>query len=126
MESFNGFYNNTTAALDRWTTSNPSNIYPRADANPPTPVMSDRWVEDGSYLRLQDVTLGYNFTLKIAQTSFEGCRIYASGKNLLTLTKYSGYSPEVNRYGKDPLRIGAEFGTYPMSRTVIIGLNLKF
>ena len=126
LESFNGLTNNTTAALERWTPDVPSNEYPRADANPPSPVMSDRWVEDGSYLRLQDISIGYNFNLKSKKEGIKSLRIYVSGKNLYTLTNYSGYSPEVNRYGKDPLRIGAEFGTYPMARTFLIGLNLNF
>jgi len=126
LESFNGFSNNTVAALDRWTPDNPSDIYPRADANPPSPVMSNRWIEDGSYLRLQDVSIGYTFRIGMGNNNFKGLRVYASGKNLVTLTSYSGYSPEVNRYGKDPLRLGAEFGTYPMARSIIIGLNLKF
>jgi hypothetical protein len=74
-------------------------------------------LEDGSYLRLKNITLGYTLPKKILNGV--GLRIHAGVENLLTFTNYSGFDPEVGNYGLDA-------GTYPVARTFNIGLNLNF
>jgi hypothetical protein len=75
LESFDGNQNNSTAALDRWTPENPTNKYPRANVAPPINTLSDHQVEDGSYIRVKDITLSYDFSgllskAKVKTTSF--------------------------------------------------------
>lgn len=129
LESFDGNQNNTTAALNRWTPENPSNTYPRANASPAAYRLSDHQVEDGSYLRVRDITLSYNFApllinkLKIPVTT---CQFFVSAKNLFTLTNYTGYDPEVNRFFASPLMAGADYGTYPSTKIFSTGLNVTF
>jgi TonB-dependent starch-binding outer membrane protein SusC len=100
------------------------------DAYYPNPTgnglaVSDRLIEDGSYIRLQNVTLRYNFpnnTLK----SINKMSFYVSGNNLLLLSKYTGYDPEVSAYGQNLLRAGIDQGNYPRPRLITIGLDLSF
>jgi hypothetical protein len=81
---------------------------------------SSRFVEDGSYLRLKDLTLGYTFPKRIAKKiAMSNLRIYASCKNLFTITNYSGFDPEV---GID----GFDLGTYPVTRMYNIGFDITF
>ncbi len=127
LESFDGTKNNSTAALERWTPTNPTNEYPRANASPMTNVFSDHQVEDGSYLRIKDITLSYdlpaNFLKKYA---CNGLQLYVSAKNVYTFTKYSGYDPEVSRFGQNNLSMGADYGSYPIPRLYMLGLKLNF
>lgn len=108
----------STSMRDVWTADNPNGSLP----NPNHSVnfyQSDRFLEDGSYLRLKNAQIGYtlpeNLSRKIGMQNF---RVYLSGANLLTFTKYSGYDPEVGG--------GVDYGNYPQSRTVMLGINLKF
>lgn len=127
LESFDGTKNNSTAALDRWTPDNPTNKYPRANALAPSNSLSDVQVEDGSYLRVQDVTLGYNIPVNILEKlNLRYVRIYVSAKNLHTFTNYSGYDPEVSRFANDNLSMGADYGSYPRSRIFMAGANISF
>lgn len=127
LESFDGNRNNSKVALERWTTSNPTNEYPRANATPRAHAFSDIQVEDGSYLRLRDVTLTYNFPEKlIAKMKMTNMRVFASAKNLLTITNYSGYDPEVNRFPSNSLNMGADFGSYPQTMIFTGGINMTF
>ena len=113
--------------LDRWTPENPGNIYPRANRNADYLHMSDRYLEDGSYTRLQLVSLAYNLPAGlVSRTGLDGARIFVSGKNLLTLTGYTGFDPEVGRFGTSNIRQGYDLGGYPSARTWLIGLNLDF
>jgi hypothetical protein len=113
--------------LDRWTPENPSNEYPRANRNADYLHMSDRYLEDGSYVRLQLVTLGYDLPKEfLGRISLKGARVYVSGKNLLTFTDYSGFDPEVGRFGTSNIRQGYDLGGYPSARTYLIGLNIEF
>ena len=83
---------------------------------------SDRQVFDGSFLRLKNINLGYNF-------NFEGgrsLRLYVSGQNLITWTQYPGYDPEVQTYTKNPQRRGVDFGTYPGIKSYIFGLRFNY
>jgi len=90
-------------------------------------VYSSRVIEDGSYLRLKTLQLGYTFSKKGANKikKIQSFRIYASGQNLLTFTNYSGYDPEVNAYAS-ALTPGFDYSVYPRAKTMTIGINLNF
>lgn len=127
LESFDGNRNNSTAALERWTPTNPTNDYPRANAAPRANTFSDIQVEEGSYVRLKDVTLTYNFPSGlINKIKLSRAKVFVSGKNLITLTKYSGYDPEVNRFPFNNLNMGADYGSYPQLMIFSGGLNITF
>lgn len=114
--------NQTTAVLNRWTGPGTSNTMPRAVFNDPNKNtrVSDRFVEDGSYLRIKNVTLGYTLPKSLSQKAkMTSARIYLSGQNLLTFTRYTGFDPEVSSNGID-------LSTYPVTRTVSAGINLSF
>jgi TonB-linked SusC/RagA family outer membrane protein len=127
LESFDGYQNNLSTALQRWTETNPTNEYPRANASPHGNFMSDVIVEDGSYVRLKDVTLAYELpTGWFSSSAISNIRVALSGNNLLTFTNYSGFDPEVSIYGGNVFGKGADYGAYPMARTVMFTLNLTF
>ncbi|HET8829471.1 MAG TPA: SusC/RagA family TonB-linked outer membrane protein, partial [Pelobium sp.] len=109
---------------NRWSPTNPSNEYPKILANGRFDN-SSYYVEDGSFLRLRNVTVGYNVPKKLVKSlKISSCRLYIAGDNLLTFTNYSGYDPEVasNR----SLLSGIDGLSYPRSRTFTFGLNVKF
>lgn len=115
-------YNQTTDVLDRWTGEGTSNFMPRAVYGDPNGNnrVSDRFVEDGSYLRLKNITLAYNFPTKwTSKLGVEVLRLSFSCENVATITSYSGFDPEVDINGIDLSR-------YPISRTFSFGLNLNF
>jgi outer membrane receptor protein involved in Fe transport len=100
--------------------------YPRMAANDVNNgYISDRFIEDGSYLRIKTLQLGYslnkNLTTKMHLTNL---RIYLNAQNLLTFTKYTGLDPEIGING--PLEIGVDRGVYPQGRTYSLGLNVTF
>ena len=106
-----------------WSEDNPGNIYPRLGFRLREP--SDRQVEDGSFLRLGSITLGYR--LPIGHGSFiRNLSISVTGRNLFTLTEYKGYSPDVNSFAADPMRIGIDWGGYPSTRSFAFGVNMAF
>lgn len=83
-------------------------------------------VEDGSYLKLSNITLGYTFPRKmLSKIGISKLRLYATGSNLLTWTKYTGFDPEVSTMGSG-LTLGVDFGAYPKSRSFVFGINLAF
>ena len=84
-----------------------------------------RYVEDGSFLRLSNVTLGYNVPVESFKF-LDSVRISLSGQNLWLLTDYSGFDPEVNSFGYDPTRTGIEWGSFPNQRTYTFGINVTF
>lgn len=95
--------------------------------------VSSRWMQDGSYLRIKTVSLGYNIPKNLLRKAFmQSARIYVSGFNLLTLTKYTGYDPEVNttyNNGSNQsanITLGHDFYTPPQARTIQVGVNLGF
>lgn len=128
LESFDGLRNNSTAALNRWTPTNPTNEYPRANADPRrSNTLSDIQIEDGSYLKVRDITLSYSLRQNILdKLKLSNIKLFLSAKNSFVVTNYSGYDPEVNRFGEDPLRSGVDYGSYPTSRIFIAGLNITF
>ncbi len=115
-------YNQTTAVLNRWTGEGTSDTMPRAvfgDPNNNTRV-SDRFVENGAYLRLKNLTFAYNIPSKVLEkVKISSARAYISCENLATFSSYSGFDPEVSINGIDDSR-------YPLSRTISLGINLNF
>lgn len=108
----------------RWTPDNPSNTLFRVGGQGPT-AYSNRTIEDGSYLRLKTVTLGYTFPKQMMnKIGIRSLRIYAAAQNLLTFTNYSGLDPEVSTYDT-ALTPAFDWSPYPRSRTVTFGLELS-
>jgi TonB-linked SusC/RagA family outer membrane protein len=118
---------NAAATLeDRWTATNPSNEIPRASSSP-VGIVSERYVEDASFLRLKLITFGYTFPKSLSsKIGTKSVKIYVSAENLITWTKYTGYDPEVSSYEQNNLYPGIDFGAYPNSKTFITGLNVTF
>ncbi len=119
------FTNRTTYYLDRWTGTGTSNEFPRvttgATANT---VFSDFYVEDGSFLRAQNMQLGYSFPEStLSKLGIEKLRFYVSVNNAFTLTKYRGYDPTVSTGA--PVGGGFDQGLYPTPRTYLLGVNMK-
>ncbi|KAA9036654.1 TonB-dependent receptor [Ginsengibacter hankyongi] len=125
LEYLSGTTNQDRDMLNRWTPTNTNTDIPRASVNRPANVISNRQVEDGSYLRLKNIQLAYNLpenALKLAK--IRSLKIYVSAQNYITWTRYSGYDPEVNRYGQDNVSQGFDYGSYPAAKTILFGLNL--
>ncbi|SDG22156.1 TonB-linked outer membrane protein, SusC/RagA family [Dyadobacter soli] len=115
------------AGLNRWTPQNPSNKYARALSTANDNVFSSRFIEDASYMRLKNITLGYNFTPGVLKKlGMSNARLYVSATNLWTVTNYSGYDPEGNAYGGTTNIVGVDFGGYPQAKTYTVGLNFGF
>jgi len=111
---------------DRWTPQNPNPNakYPRASTT--QLLVSDRFVQDADYLRLKNILLSYNLpTSKMGIKWLEGAKVYVSGQNLLTLTKYHGYDPEVSQTGSNSLIKGLDRGSYPANKVFTVGFNLS-
>lgn len=118
--------------LDAWTPTNTNTDIPRAvDGDPNNNSRtSDRFLEDGSYLRVKILSVGYRIpqgTLaRIAKGSISSFRFYISGQNLLTLTKYTGYDPEVGSRFASALTSGIDYGQFPQARTILAGVQIGF
>ncbi len=108
--------------INRWTPQNHSNVYAQATTNR-SAVFSNQFVEDGSYLKVKTVTFSYLFP-RLKSKSITGLKLYVTGQNLLTFTKYSGYDPEVSFRGASNLEIGEDYGGYPQSRSFLFGVSL--
>lgn len=129
LESLTGPVNQLTTVMDRWTPTNTNTSIPRAVFNDPNNNgrFSSRWIEDGSYVRLKNLTLGYTLpTTLISKAHISSLRVYVSGQNLITWTDYSGYDPEVSADPFSATAFGRDFGVYPQSRTYTVGLNASF
>lgn len=88
--------------------------------------MSDRYVEDGSYLRIQNISLGYRLPSKlISKAKISTARVYFSIQNLHTFTKYSGYDPEVGVFNNNIRLTNVDAGHYPNPRTFTVGVNIE-
>jgi len=89
--------------------------------------VADVYIEDGSYIRLKNITLGYNFSSDIASRILaKQIRVYVSAQNLLTITRYKGLDPEANFYDQNNLQPGIDYGVYPNYRTYTVGVNVTF
>lgn len=117
---------------DRWTGPGSSNSVPRASAGGVNFSPSEFFVEDGSYLRLRTMTLGYNLPASVAENlSLTQARVYLRGTNIFTLTDYSGYTPEIgsadpNDTSGNPTAAGIDLGVYPVTSIYSVGLNVTF
>ena len=122
------YTNQSPSILDYWSVDNPNASSPRLARNDtPNINISDRYVEDGSYLRIQNVTLGYSLPDNlINKLKMSKLRLYGSIQNLWTFTDYSGYDPEVGVYNQNALLTGVDNGRYPTPRMFTIGLNAEF
>ena len=121
------YTNKFASVLNRWTGPGTSYVEPRysfVDGNDNS-RQSDRYVEDGSFVKIKNIQLGYNVPLS-ADSPFSGVRIYASAKNAFTFTDYTGYDPEISNGGNTVLDTGVDRGTYPSPRVISLGLKLKF
>ncbi|GLB54161.1 SusC/RagA family TonB-linked outer membrane protein [Neptunitalea chrysea] len=128
MEGMTDSKNQLATVLNRW--KNPGDItdIPRvSEGNTDNSRLSTRFVEDGSYLRFKAVTLGYTLPKKALDfIGISNLKFYVTGENLLTITDYSGFDPEVNAFGGSNTVQGVDYGTYPQTRNIIMGLNLTF
>lgn len=124
-----GYYfdNEYADQLGRWQKPGDITDVPRAsyDGTSGARVLSSRFIEDGSYFRLQDLTIGYNLPLTFTKaTGFHDARIYLTGHNLFTRTKYKGYDPDVNSNGNfNNIDIATDFYAYPTARTFSFGFQ---
>lgn len=124
LEMFTGQQNASAAALERWTPGRPGTTIPRAKLDP-APVFSDRFVEDGSFLRLKSVTLAYTLPKEItSKIKLNALSVFVTGQNLLTWTSYTGFDPEVTSGSN--VSPGTDSGIYPIARTVSAGLRVTF
>ncbi len=122
------YVNRPSSALNRWTGPGTSDTEPRVSLSDPNQNarVSDRFVEDGSYIRLKTLQLGYNLPKAwLDKVRFNKMKIYMTAQNLLTFTKYSGLDPEIGAVGGS-LEIGIDRGFYPQPRTVMGGVGLTF
>jgi TonB-linked SusC/RagA family outer membrane protein len=133
LESMRFAENQSADIVRRW--RNPGDItdIPRATIVDPNEnsFINTRWVEDGSFMRIRDISLSYNFDQSILdKLRLSGLRVYGNLKNWFTFTDYTGYSPEVNRniIGLDDVATtqGIDYGSYPQAKTFSIGLNIEF
>jgi len=121
--------NQSITVQDRWTPTNLDATQPRANGLDPNVNrrVSDRFIEDGSFIRLQNLSLGYTLPRKILEgKGFSSLRVYASGQNLWTQTEYSGYDPEIGSFNQNPLITGIDNGRFPVARSFTFGLNASF
>ncbi|MFV0537254.1 MAG: SusC/RagA family TonB-linked outer membrane protein [Dysgonomonas sp.] len=117
--------NYTTAILDRWTGEGTSNRMPRVTETNVNWQFSDLYLQDGDFLRINNITLGYDFAKLMRIKYISQCRLYASVQNAFTFTKYDGMDPEIG-YGTQGWVSGVDVGYYPRPRTFLFGVNLKF
>ena len=112
---------------NHWTPTNTNAKYPKITRSQ-SMFFSDRLVEDGSYLRLRNVELAFNLPLKKWQMNWiRNAQVYASGQNLLTITKYSGWDPEVNSQGgSNSIAQGIDYYSYPTTKTITFGVRVGF
>ena len=130
VQSYRGITNTranyTTAILQRWTGEGTSNRVPRVtDSNVNYTEFSDLFLQDGSFLRISDITVGYDFSRLANVNWLAKCRLYFSCQNALTFTKYDGMDPEIG-YGTSGWCSGIDVGYYPHPRIYLLGVNLTF
>lgn len=115
--------NASPGSNNRWTPTNTNTDVPRGTTQT---RLSNKQIEDGSYLRIQNVSLGYNMPESVFKDTFvKSIRLYVSLQNWWTFTNYKGYNPDVNSFGQDNLSIGVDRGGYPAAKTFLMGLNVN-
>lgn len=121
--------NGSTTDIDNYQLTNPDTDMPRfsqLNVNGNS-RMSDRWIDDGSYLRVQNVSLAYTFPAEWTRKArIERLRLYVNAQNLYTFTNYSGYDPEIGSFDQNPLRQNIDMGRYPLPRVFTIGMDIDF
>ena len=123
------WHNQSIIVQDRWQISNQEGTEPRATGIDPNANrrVSDRFVEDGSFIRLQNVSIGYSLPRVMTERLHIGSlRLYVSGQNLWTLTKYTGYDPEIGSFNQNPLINGVDNGRFPVAKSFTFGANVNF
>ena len=125
VESISGPGNQTLAVLNRWNREGHITSVPRAVWDDPmgNARFSDRWIEDGSYIRLKTLSLSYDIPVPARLSFISGLQVYLTANNLLTFTKYLGYDPEFSAL-QSPLAYGIDMGMTPMPRTFLFGIKL--
>lgn len=125
LESGSTFFNQTTSILNAWTKQGDNTDVPKLRHGDPlgNARFSSRWIEDASFIRIEDVTLSYSFPVK--KKGIRGIKLYATGKNLLVLSDYLGYDPEFS-YGLDTRTMGIDYFSAPVGKSYIIGVKLDF
>ena len=113
---------------ERWTPDHPDAQFPRFGAGGADATnYTDMIIEDGTYVRLSTVTLGFELPARWLQgRGFSRGRVYVTGSNLLTLTDYTGFNPEVSSFGVGNVNRGIDVGAYPLARSVIFGVNFSY
>ena len=129
IETLSGSNNSTTRALDRWTPTNTDTDVPKRTLSRSQRV-STRWIYDGSYARLKNISLGYTFPTTISEKiSVSRIKLYVSAQNLLTFTKYPGFDPEVNYSSSGSTNsnrnLGLDYASYPNAKSYTVGLNIS-
>ncbi|WP_162633324.1 SusC/RagA family TonB-linked outer membrane protein [Echinicola strongylocentroti] len=124
--SLDGKSNNELSTVDRWTPTNTDTDIPRATGVRTPMRFSDKWLEDGSYVRVKTVTLGYQFPASMLERlKISSLGLFVTGTNLITFTDYSGYDPDVAR-SSSVTQQGYDQGIYPQSKSYVVGLNIGF
>lgn len=132
LQGMTRLFNSGVAVLDRWTGPGTSNTIPRALGATQNTSASDRYIEDGSYTKLKNISIGYSIPTKFFNDAISKFRIYVSGQNLLTITDYSGLDPEIglaainNGGTRNQFELGIDRGNYPQPKSIIFGLQLEF
>ncbi len=134
LERMSSFNNSNTHVLNRWTPENRDTDVPKAMWNDPAPIgsqpngiYSQRFIEDGSFLRVKNVTLGYNLPNSLlSRAKIRSVRVYASAVNLFTFTNYTGYDPETQNQQFKNSQLGVDYITQPQPRTFMTGINIGF
>lgn len=116
--------NQSTRVIDRWRRPGMITTIPKAGYDM---KVSSYFIEDGSFLRVKDLNLSYNIPVKtLKKVGITRLQPYVTATNLLTITKYMGFDPEVNQWGNSGTVQGVDWGTYPQTKSVIVGLNIEF
>ena len=134
LERMSSYNNGDTKTLLRWNTPGQITGVPKAIFNDPVVPnsvtngeVSQRFVEDGSYIRVKNVTLGYNIPVRgFKKTGITSARVYASAQNLFMITSYSGYDPESQNQSVKNSQLGIDWAVQPQPRTFLLGLNVNF
>jgi TonB-dependent starch-binding outer membrane protein SusC len=123
LDRLSGNSNATTDVLNRWTPENTNTNIPKAAVGR-VPRTSTRFVEDGSFVRLKNISIGYDFSSELlSKLRISSARVYVSGQNLLTFTKYSGVDPEV-AFRSSNVNLGLDYDSYPNTSSYTFGINL--
>ncbi|MCB0674738.1 MAG: TonB-dependent receptor [Saprospiraceae bacterium] len=121
-----GTYNFEASYLNRWTGEGTSDSEPRVTNGGHNYEFSERFVEDGSFMRLRTIQFGYTLPAQVtSRIKFSSIRFYASGTNLVTWTKYSGYTPEITN-ASSIIAVGIDQGVYPIAKVITFGLDANF